>query len=149
MTISDPSIKAGDTIYVLTATGLKAVGTATKDGSASVTFTADPVFVVTAATATTTTTTAVHPKAKFRAIRTVGFAVDGRTTTLSIIGTGFYAQPRISSNEPGTRDGVLHDYGVRLIDRITTKANAAPGWHVLTIQLANGMTSKVRYLVKK
>ena len=147
MTISDPSIKKGDTIYVLTSTGPKAVGTATSDGSASVTFTADPVFIVTAASATTTTTT--PSSSKFRATRTVGFDVDGRTTTLAILGSGFYAQPRIFSNDRGTRVGVLHDYGNRLIDRITTPANDPTGWHVLTIRLADGMTSKVRYLVKK
>ncbi len=46
MTITDPSIKAGDKIYALTSTGLVAVGTATVDGSATVTFSSDPVFVV-------------------------------------------------------------------------------------------------------
>jgi surface protein len=50
MTITDPSIKAGDTIYELTSTGLVAVGTATVDGSATVTFSSDPVFVVAEAT---------------------------------------------------------------------------------------------------
>jgi hypothetical protein len=47
MTISDPSIKAGDTIYEVTSLGLVAVGTATVDGSVSVTFSNDPVFMVT------------------------------------------------------------------------------------------------------
>ena len=45
-TITDPSIKAGDTIYELTSIGLVAVGTAAVDGSATVTFSSDPVFVV-------------------------------------------------------------------------------------------------------
>jgi outer membrane protein OmpA-like peptidoglycan-associated protein len=48
MTITDPNIKAGDTIYELTPTGLVAVGTATVDGSATVTFSSDPTFLVTA-----------------------------------------------------------------------------------------------------
>ena len=144
--ISDPSIKAGDTIYMLTSSGPKAVGTASADGSATVTFTSDPVFIVTAASATTTT---VPSKPRFQAMRAVGFAIDGRSTILTILGTGFYGQPRIFSNDPGTRDGVLHDNGKRLVDRVTTPMTAATGWHVLTIRLANGMTSKVRYLVKK
>lgn len=46
MTIVDPSIQAGDTIYVLTAKGLRAVGTATGSGRAKITFTSDPIFVV-------------------------------------------------------------------------------------------------------
>ncbi len=48
LTITDVSIVAGDTIYVLTPSGLVEAGTATVSGSATVTFTTDPVFVVTA-----------------------------------------------------------------------------------------------------
>jgi hypothetical protein len=48
MTITDPAIKAGDTIYALTSTGIRAIGTATVDGQATVTFTTDPAFVVAA-----------------------------------------------------------------------------------------------------
>ena len=48
MTITDPAIKAGDTIYALTSTGIRAVGTATTNGQATVTFTNDPAFVVAA-----------------------------------------------------------------------------------------------------
>jgi hypothetical protein len=46
MTITDPNIVAGDTIYELTSKGLVAVGTATTNGSVTVTFTSDPVFIV-------------------------------------------------------------------------------------------------------
>jgi hypothetical protein len=49
LTITDPSIKAGDTIYELTTAGLEAVGTATADGTATISFSNDPTFVVTAA----------------------------------------------------------------------------------------------------
>lgn len=48
MTITDPAIKAGDTIYALTSTGIRAVGTATINGQATVMFTTDPAFVVAA-----------------------------------------------------------------------------------------------------
>lgn len=48
MTFTDPAIKAGDTIYALTSTGIRAVGTATTNGQATVTFTSDPAFVVAA-----------------------------------------------------------------------------------------------------
>ena len=50
LTITDPSIKAGDIIYELTSTGLVAMGTAAVDGSATLTFSSDPVFVVAEAT---------------------------------------------------------------------------------------------------
>ena len=50
LTITDPSIKAGNSIYELTSTGLTLVGTATVDGSVTITFTNDPTFLVTAKT---------------------------------------------------------------------------------------------------
>jgi peptide/nickel transport system substrate-binding protein len=46
MTITDPNIVAGDTVYKLTSAGLVADGTATFSGSVTVTFTSDPTFVV-------------------------------------------------------------------------------------------------------
>jgi hypothetical protein len=48
LTITDPSIVAGDTIYLVTSTGLVASGTTTIDGTATVTFSSDPIFMVTA-----------------------------------------------------------------------------------------------------
>jgi hypothetical protein len=51
MTITDPSITAGETIYLLTSGGLVAAGSATANGTATITFTSDPVFVVASLTA--------------------------------------------------------------------------------------------------
>ena len=48
LTITDHSIVAGDTIYEVTSTGLTAVGTAAVNGSVTITFSNDPVFLVTA-----------------------------------------------------------------------------------------------------
>lgn len=158
MTISDPTIKAGDTVYEITSSGLKAVGTASADGSVTITFTNDPVFVVTAATATTTTTTLPptttttvppHPFCWFHAIRFNGVVLVGRSVTRTITGQCFYAQPRVTSDEPGTRIGVLHDNGRVLVVRVTVRAGSQPGWHTLTIREPNGKTCKVNYLVKK
>ena len=50
MTISDPSIVAGDVIYEVTSAGLTDVGTATADGSVTITFSTDPIFMVTTKT---------------------------------------------------------------------------------------------------
>jgi hypothetical protein len=47
MTITDPNIVAGDTIYVLTSTGFVVAGTATTNGTVTVTFSTDPVFALT------------------------------------------------------------------------------------------------------
>jgi hypothetical protein len=49
LTITDPGIVAGDTVYEVTSAGLVAVGTATADGVVSITFSNDPTFVVAAA----------------------------------------------------------------------------------------------------
>ncbi|HET9058514.1 MAG TPA: hypothetical protein VFN61_01225 [Acidimicrobiales bacterium] len=48
ITITDPAIRPGDVIYMVTTKGLKAVGTATRRGVAEVSFTTDPAFVVSA-----------------------------------------------------------------------------------------------------
>jgi hypothetical protein len=45
-TIEDSSIKAGDSIYEVTSSGLVLVGNAAQDGMATVTFTSDPIFVI-------------------------------------------------------------------------------------------------------
>jgi hypothetical protein len=47
MTITDPAIVAGDTIYVLTPNGLQIAGTASTDGEVTVSFTTDPAFLLT------------------------------------------------------------------------------------------------------
>jgi hypothetical protein len=55
MQINNPSIKAGDVIYMVGPNGsLVNVGTATQDGVASLTFTQDPAFLVAAPTQTQT-----------------------------------------------------------------------------------------------
>jgi hypothetical protein len=48
MSVSDPGIKAGDKIYEVTTAGLVTVGTATVDGSATITFSNDPTFLIAA-----------------------------------------------------------------------------------------------------
>jgi hypothetical protein len=50
LTISNASIVAGDTVYEVTAIGLKAVGVATTNGSVTITMSSDPTFLVTAPT---------------------------------------------------------------------------------------------------
>ncbi len=47
LTITDPSIVAGDTVYEVTSSGLRAVGTATVNGKITITFSIDPVLLVT------------------------------------------------------------------------------------------------------
>jgi hypothetical protein len=48
LTITNASIVAGDTVYEVTATGLKAVGVATVNGSVTISMSSDPTFLVAA-----------------------------------------------------------------------------------------------------
>ena len=76
MTISDPDIVVGDTIYVLTSSGLKAVGTATTNGVAMISFSNDPTFML--------THTNQVAQAALTVTRVTGTA--GRTLTLTTSG---------------------------------------------------------------
>jgi hypothetical protein len=51
LTITDPNIVAGETIYVLTSTGFTPAGTATANGTVTLTFSTDPVYAVTSSQA--------------------------------------------------------------------------------------------------
>jgi hypothetical protein len=114
-----------------------------------VTTTTTTVPVTTTTGAVTTTTTAPRPKVcNLHATKFHGFAVVGRGMTRAITGACFYAQPRITSNEFGTRVGVFHDNGRVLVVRVTVRAGSKPGWHTLTIREPNGKQCKVNYLVR-
>ena len=77
-----------------------------------------------------------------------GSAVVGKTVTVTITGAGFYGQPKITSNEAGTKAVVSHDSGKLLTVRVTVKAGSRTGEHTFTIRLANGKSCRVNYLVK-
>ena len=69
----------------------------------------------------------------------------GKTTRITISGTHFYGQPRITSNNPGTSARVSGDTGKLLTVWVTTKANVRLGVHTFTIRFANGEQTSVRY----
>jgi hypothetical protein len=77
-----------------------------------------------------------------------GHAVAGHTSTLTITGTGFHGQPRITSNAPGTKAVVTHDTGTRLTVKVTTRATTKPGVKVFTIT-QSGHTAKTHYTLVK
>ncbi len=76
-----------------------------------------------------------------------GAAIAGHTVRVTITGTGFYGQPKVTSNAAGTRARVSHDTGRLLVVIITTRAGMH-GEHVLTIRLANGKTGRAGYNIK-
>lgn len=81
----------------------------------------------------------------FKVIRCVGYAMTGKTMTMTILGTGFYGQPRVMSSVGGVRVGVLHDSGTALTIRVTTSAKTPRGIHVFTVTLANGKSASLKY----
>jgi hypothetical protein len=85
-------------------------------------------------------------KVPLRATRVVGGAWTGRTVTVTILGTGFYGQPRIiSSTGPRTTARVIHDTGKRLTVRVRVRVGTPMGIHVFRITLANGKACNVHY----
>lgn len=81
----------------------------------------------------------------FKVIRCVGYALTGTTRTMTILGTGFYGQPRVTSSVGGVRVGVVHDSGSALTIRVTTSARTPRGIHVFTVTLANGKSASLKY----
>jgi hypothetical protein len=80
------------------------------------------------------------------AIRVVGAVWTGRTVVVTIVGTGFYGQPRIiSSTGRATTALVIRDNGRLLTVRVTVKLGTPRGVHVFKIILANGLFTNVRY----
>ena len=85
-------------------------------------------------------------KVPLRATRVVGGAWTGRTVNVTIIGTGFFGQPRIISNMGRrTTARVIHDTGKRLTVRVTVRLGSPRGIHVFRITLSNGKSCNVHY----
>jgi hypothetical protein len=76
-----------------------------------------------------------------------GSAVAGETVTLTISGTGFYGQPKVTSTAVGTKAVVTKDSGTLITVRVTSKAGVT-GEHTFTVTLANGKSAKRNYSIK-
>lgn len=124
-------------------------GTTTTTTTAPTTTTTAPTTTTTAAPTTTTTAPAPGKSHRFFCHGAHGFGFPGRTLIMNIFGSGFYAQPKITSNEFGTRFGVLHDRGNVLVTHVTVRGGSRLGWHTLTVRLANGRSCKANYVVKR
>jgi len=77
-----------------------------------------------------------------------GHGVAGRTVTMTISGTGFYGQPKVTSTAAGSKIGVTGDSGTLLTLRVWTKAGVS-GTHTFTVTLANGKSGKANYSIVK
>ena len=119
---------------------------ANKAGTCTVTVTkaADANYKVALSSATTVTFTG-HSVTSPRAIRVISAVWTGRSVVTTIIGSGFYGQPRITSNVGGTRVGVLHDTGHVLTIRVTVASSTSRGVHTFIIVFAHGQRITVKY----
>jgi hypothetical protein len=77
--------------------------------------------------------------------RVVGHAVTGKTTTVHIIGTNFYAQPKIHSNARNTSARVSGDTGTVLTVIVKVAKTTPRGVHTFTIIFANGEQTSIKY----
>jgi hypothetical protein len=77
-----------------------------------------------------------------------GAAVAGKWVTVTITGTGFFGQPKITSSAAGSKFAVSKDNGRVLTVKVWTKAGTKAGEHTLTVRLANGKSGKAGYDIK-
>ncbi|MGC2168561.1 MAG: hypothetical protein WA580_05610, partial [Acidimicrobiales bacterium] len=94
--------------------------------------------------ATAVLAAAAAKKAAFKVGATHGTAIAGKWSVLTISGSGFYGQPKITSNAKGSKIGVTKDTGKVLTVRVWTKKGIS-GEHTFTIRLASGKTGKSNY----
>ncbi len=147
-------------VVALTANGT--CGTATVASATSITVsctfgaassTTSSSLVVTNPDGGTATSAVVLPEstpvtmARFFISGVRGVAVAGKTVAMTVSGSGFFGQPRITSSAPGTKIGVVADHGTSLLIRVFTRAGVH-GEHTFTITLPNGDTGKKNYSVK-
>ena len=72
----------------------------------------------------------------------------GKWAVITISGSGFYGQPKITSNAAGSKFGVTKDTGKSLTVRVWTKKGIS-GEHTLTVHLASGKSGKANYKIVK
>lgn len=103
---------------------------------------------ITVASATTTTVKSApktpHPT------RIAGAVRSRKTSNITIFGSGFYGQPRITSNDRGTRVVVRHDTGTQLKAVVQVRGIGHVGrTFTFTIRNANGRVGHIRYVLRK
>jgi hypothetical protein len=136
------------TATVASATSITASCTIGEPGTAAVTLSVVNPDGGTATSGTILAAKAAGTTSTFHVTGAHGTAIAGKTVTMTISGTGFYGQPKITSTAAGTKVGVSKDSGKVLTIRVTTKAGIS-GEHTFTIKLANGKSAKANYDIKK
>jgi large repetitive protein len=102
---------------------------------------------ITVASATTTTVRSApktpHPT------RIVGAIRSRKSNSVTIVGSGFYGQPRITSSDAGTRVVVRHDTGTQLKVIVQVRGIGHVGrTFTLTIRDADGHVGRIHYVLR-
>jgi hypothetical protein len=127
--------------------GVYAVSGSTSDTTGDVglfTFTLTVTASGTTSTTTSTTTTTV-PLANPIALRAIGHASAGRSAEITIVGSGFYGRPTITSHH-GTAVIVTRDTGRRIGAIVIVSPRARNGTFTFTMRFARGEHCQVRYV---
>jgi hypothetical protein len=84
----------------------------------------------------------------FQATRVAGTVTVGRTSTVTIVGSGFSGRPRIICNVAGVTARVTGDTGRTLRVIVTVRAGVKRGVHTFTVILANGKRTSVKFSLR-
>jgi Putative Ig domain len=99
--------------------------------------------------AATTTTLKPAPKTP-HPTRIIGTVHSRKTSNITIVGSGFYGAPKITSNDPGTRVVVRHDTGSQLKVAVLVRGIGHIGrTFTFTIRDANGRVGHIKYVLRK
>jgi hypothetical protein len=83
-----------------------------------------------------------------RARRVVGDAIVGERRTLTIIGSNFSADPRVSSNGPGALVYVYFKSANRIVLSVSVNKSSHPGSHIFTITTSAGKRCRIGYVTR-
>jgi putative Ig domain-containing protein len=82
--------------------------------------------------------------------RIIGAVRSRKTSNITIVGSGFYGQPRITSNDPGTRVVVRHDSGTQLKAVVQVRGIGHIGRvFTFTIRDADGHVGRIHYVLRR
>jgi hypothetical protein len=119
--------------------------TAKRAGTCAVTATKAATTTNIVVSSAPTTVTFVLP---FKATRVAGTVTVGKTSTVTIVGSGFTGRPRIICNVAGVTAKVAGDTGKTLRVSVTVKAGVKKGVHTFTVILANGKRTSVKFSLR-
>jgi hypothetical protein len=97
-----------------------------------------------------TVAAAVKPPKTPHPTRIIGSVRSRKVSNITIVGSGFYGQPKITSNDPGTRVLVRHDTGTQLKVAVQVRGIGHIGrTFTLTIRDADGHVGRIKYVLRK